>query len=174
MNRPRLTQSEAHSMIEPYKLPEEVKLLGIRGYYKRTMGNPVKNDRGIYDDAIFILAPELFAAFNANTDPSVFTMGIACLKNGIWWYQPGRHKMLLPSGYPALIQAEEVTVVRDGKGEDTGWFGINIHKGGYHTTSSLGCQTIYPAQWEGFIGCVYDQLYRYGQKKIPYILTELN
>src|SRR5687768_3200984 len=50
MKRPKLTQHEAESLIDKFHLQEPVKLLGIRGYYKRTMGNPLKNDRGIYDD----------------------------------------------------------------------------------------------------------------------------
>jgi hypothetical protein len=61
--------------------------------------------------------------------------------------------------------------LRDNRGEDTGWFGINIHKGGYNSTSSLGCQTIYPTQWQSFINTVYDQLKRYKQTKLPYVLT---
>lgn len=174
MNKPKLTQAEALKIMNKnYLFAVDVKLLGLRGYYKKTMGNPVKNDRGIYDDAIFILSPDIFAAFNANTDPSNFRKGIANLKNGLWWYKPGKHKITSPTGYPALVQAAPVTVLRDEVGEDTGWFGINIHKGGYNTTSSLGCQTIYPMQWDSFINTVYDQLKRYDQKKVPYVLIEM-
>lgn len=173
MNKPKLTQVEALGVLNKYSLTAPVQLLGIRGYYKKTMGNPIENDRGIYDDAIFIVAPDMFIPYNANTDPSTFRKGIANLKKGVWFYRPGKHKINSPNGYPALVQADKVTVLRDGVGEDTGWFGINIHKGGYNTTSSLGCQTIYPTQWESFINTVYDQLRRNKQKIVPYILTEL-
>jgi hypothetical protein len=55
---------------------------------------------------------------------------------------------------------------------DVGWFGINIHRGGVNTTSSEGCQTIPPSQWNGFITIVKEQMKWYGQKTIPYVLTE--
>lgn len=172
MNKPKLTQAEALAILNKYSLTDPVQLLGIRGYYKKTMGSPVSNDRGIYDDSIFIVSPYIFASFNANTDPSAFRKGIANLKPGVWWYKPGKHKINSPTGYPALVQADKVTVYRDGVGDDTGFFGINIHRGGYNSTSSLGCQTIYPTQWDSFINTVYDQLKRYGAKKTPYVLTE--
>lgn len=172
MNKPKLTQADALAILNKFSLTQPVQVLGIRGYYKTTMGNPVKNDRGIYDDALFIVSPDMFGSFNANTDPSTYKSGIANLKQGVWWYKPGKHKINSPSGYPALIQADKVTVLRDGQGEDTGFFGINIHKGGFNTTSSLGCQTIHPTQWDSFINTVYDQLKRYKQTKLPYILIE--
>ena len=122
---------------------------------------PGVNDRGIYDDALFIDAQGTFATFNGNTDPSTYrpgtgfeeaTKGIACLNPGVWLvYRFDKHK----GQYLALCQrAGKVTVTRDGKKENyehTGEFGINIHKGSYHGTSSLGCQTIHPDQWESFI-----------------------
>jgi hypothetical protein len=42
----------------------------------------------------------------------------------------------------------------------------------YRTTSSEGCQTIYPAQWDGFINLVYSEMSRYNQKTIPYLLVK--
>ena len=62
-------------------------------------------------------------------------------------------------------------VIRDSEGESMG-IAINIHKGGYNNTSSLGCQTIYPSQWDGFINLVYSEMNRYNQKTIPYLLVE--
>ncbi len=81
----------------------------------------------------------------------------------------------------ALCQrAGNVTVTRDGNPpyKDTGSFGINIHKGGPNSTSSIGCQTIHPSQWDSFIAVAQDQVRRYfGQawkrQIVPYILIEL-
>ncbi|MBK7885110.1 MAG: hypothetical protein IPJ81_15995 [Chitinophagaceae bacterium] len=124
-------------------------VLGIRGYYKITMGDPTKNDRKIYDDAIFLIGKNEFFAYNGNTDPAAFRQGIATLKPGIW---PAYTFSLHKGTYLALCQrGGMVTVFRDGQEEDTGYFGINIHMGGINSTSSEGCQTIPKPQWPDFI-----------------------
>lgn len=185
-SKPQLPVSELHELMAPYELDREkypLIVVGYRGYYKNTMGAPGVNDRGIYDDAIFIDSPSVTAAYNGNTDPSRFRKGqgkgakkgMAVLKPGAWFV----HKFALHKGkYLALCQrAGDVTVVRDGNPpyEDTGSFGINIHRGGYNTTSSEGCQTIHPSQWDSFIELVKDQAQRYYESKwksivVPYIL----
>ena len=151
-----------------------VALLGVRGYYRDSMGAKGKNDRNIYDDAIFLVSPSGVVAFNANTDPSVYRRRVASLKPGVWLYKVGTHGLSKPAHrrYTALVQAQVVTVRRDQLGDDTGFFGINIHKGSHNTTSSLGCQTIYPNQWDAFIALVQSELKRSAQKTIPYILIE--
>lgn len=176
-SRPKLTHSEVLTLLSDYNLTAyPVKLVGIRGYYKQTMGNPVKNDRGIYDDAIFLLSPDGFLAYNANTDPSVTRTGVASLKvGGPYLYKIGMHNMKAP--YKALRQYGRVTVQRDGGSEVTDTakapFYIDIHKGGFGTTSSLGCQTIPPAQWTAFLATVEDQLKRNKQTIVPYVLLEM-
>jgi lysozyme len=149
------------------------------------MGAPGVNDRGFYDDALFIDAPSATVAFNGNTDPSGYRKGtgagphkgMASLNPGAWFvHKFDKHK----GQYLALCQrAGAVTVTRDGTPPypDTGEFGINIHRGGYNTTSSEGCQTIHPSQWESFINLAVDQAKRYHGSKwnkvvIPYILLE--
>jgi hypothetical protein len=186
--KPRLSTDELLEMLQPFNLDRDkylVILVGVRGYYRDTMGAPGVNDRGIYDDAMFLHTPSVTAAFNANTDPSRFkkgsgtgaTKGMASLKSGAWYVHTfDLHR----SRYLALCQrAGEVTVIRDGTPPYpcTGNYGINIHRGGYHQTSSLGCQTIHPTQWESFITLAVDQAKRYYGAKwketiIPYILTE--
>lgn len=170
--RPRLSAAKVDEILAAHNVRDAVAILGVRGYYTNTMGRFGENDRGIYDDAIFINSPQATVAFNANTDPSRHRKGIANLKTGIWKYKVGIHGLSKPKEqqYTALVQAAEVTVHRDGQGDDTGWFGINIHRGGYGTTSSLGCQTIYPDQWEAFIATVRDQMARHDQKVVPYLL----
>lgn len=162
-----------------------VVVVGVRGYYLETMGNAAGNDRGIYDDAIFLVTPSFFGAYNGNTDPSTRrsghgfgpSKGMARLMPGVWQV----HQFDLHKGkYLALCQrAGDVTVMRDGNPDylHAGRFGINIHRGGYNTTSSEGCQTIYPAQWDSFITSAQDQAKRhFGEawKKqiIPYVLLD--
>lgn len=149
-------------------------LLGVRGYYRDSMGQKGANDRGIYDDAMFVVTPTACVAFNANTDPSVRRPGIAVLAPGVWEYQLGIHGMSKPvkRRYRALIQARPVTVVRDGGKVETGMFGINIHRGSLTTTSSEGCQTIPPAQWVSFFGLVEQVMGEQGMASVPYVLVE--
>lgn len=185
-SKPQAKRADILSLVNMVGLSGNgVCVVGDRGYYKNTMGKPGVNDRGIYDDAIFIVGTgnnETFASFNANTDPSSYrkgrgtsesTKGMASLKAGLYRsHQLGLHR----GKYMALIQTGgPVTVIRDGTPdyEDKGWFGINIHKGGYNTTSSLGCQTLYPDQWEAFIALATQQMHAYHQSTMPYLLVEM-
>lgn len=151
-------------------------IVGIRGYYKRTMGNPEANDRNIYDDALFILTPDTFKSFNGNTDPSLYRDGIAVLQAGIWpVYKLDYHRG--KKTYPAICQRlGPVTVDRDnGKKNHSGNFGINIHNGAWGSTGSLGCQTTHPSQWDEFYDTVEAAAIRqwgsrWNQETICYIL----
>jgi len=187
-SKPRKSSTELRKMIAPYAIDRTkhpVIVIGIRGYYLNTLGKAGVNDRNIYDDAIFIDTPLVTASYNANTDPSFFRKGkgtgvdkgIATLKPGLWLaHKLGTHR----NKYLALVQRMgEVTVTRDGNPDydDTGYFGINIHKGGYNSTNAEGCQTIYPAQWDSFIALVKDQAIRHfgdqwNKVVIPYVLLE--
>ena len=170
--RPQQTREETAAILVAHGVTDGFGLLGVRGYYLKTMGDATKNDRGIYDDAIFILTPTAFQAFNANVDPSITRPGIATLKPGKYLYKLGIHGLSRPKDkqYRALVQASEVVVWRDGKAEDHGWIGLNIHKGSRNSTSSEGCQTIVPDQWEGFIALVAAELDRHNRTAIPYVL----
>lgn len=167
-------------------IQDKVALLGIRGYYRDTMGVPGKNDRKIYDDAIFVVSSSAYASFNANTDPTGegWNANInpqkpyATLKPGVWRFIQGWHKKDKPGGHKALRQPENFpfTVIRDAaRGqpsyEETDYFAINLHRGGEWSTSSYGCQTIVPSQWEAFISLVYSEMKRYNQKSIQYLLV---
>lgn len=175
-SRPQLSKEDALRYLALYDLVKyPVKILGIRGYYKQTMGNPVQNDVGIYDDALFIVSKNYFGTFNANTDPSRIFPGVAVLKaGGPYLYKIGMHNMQHP--YEALRQYGNVTILRNGvpvTDSPVNRFYIDIHKGGYGTTSSLGCQTIYPDQWPEFLKSVKNELALNNQTLIPYILTEM-
>lgn len=186
-NKPRLSKAELDVMLKAFNIDRAKYpfiIVGIRGYYLNTMGEAGKNDRGIFDDAIFIDSPYVTASFNGNTDPTAYrrgqgtgsTKGMASLKNGVWY----AHKFGIHKTYPAIIQTGGmVTVIRDGNPdyEDSGYFGINIHRGGYGKTGSLGCQTIYPAQWDSFIQLASDHAKRlfgnrWNKVVIPYVLME--
>lgn len=156
---------------------ENFALLGRRGYYRDSMGVPGVNDLNVYDDAIMVVSPTAYATFNANTDPSRELPGMATLLPGVWQYKLGIHGLSHPIGprqYPALVQAGPVTVKRwpfTGATE-TGEFEIHIHHGGETTTSSAGCQTVHPDQWDEFFGLVKSEMAKYARRTIPYCLTE--
>jgi len=132
-SRPRLTQKELLTAIKKqfpkflttFDFKSNLWLCGIRGYYKQTMGDPNSNDRGIYDDAIFIVSPNVFAAYNANTDPSVYRpgtrvrKGIAVLEPGVWpCYMFDTHngsvgcQTLPPAQWDAFYNAAKAEAIR--------------------------------------------------------------
>lgn len=165
--RPQLPQESVAKIalaLGPYEAGERVRVVAIRGYFRDSVGQIGKNDRGVYDDALFVvdyrrsrLIPKVWA-FNGNTDPSVFRRGIASLDPGSYWFSPGKHKIASPLGYPAFRQLSAVRVSRDGGKTESGHFGINIHSGGWNATYSEGCQTLPPSQWEEFRDRVYSSL----------------
>jgi len=183
-NKPMLSQDKASLIIDT--LTEgtfgEVSVLAIRGYFRDSMGKVGENDRGVYDDAIFIKSSTLFASYNGNTDPSRYRKGfgfgsekgMAQLCEGIWNYKPGVHYGSVP--HQAFRQNSKFLVKRDGsKGQydDYGMFGINLHRGGVKGTSSLGCQTVPPNQWDSFRDALNAELVRHSQKTFDYILTSI-
>lgn len=144
-------------------------------YYSNTFA-PAGNNRGVYDDAVFVVSPNTYSTFNANTDPSVFRKNIATLKPGVHKFMRGNHGISRPGGgYPAFRPAtknEELPVTRDGVAVPWPGVAINIHRGGRNTTSSEGCQTIPPAQWDAFYALVDSEMRRAGVKEFHYILDE--
>jgi hypothetical protein len=174
-SRPRLASSEVEKIIRRHKVADPVVVVGIRGYYRATMGDPAKNDRGIYDDAIFVwsLSP-VCSAFNANTDPSLFRSRVATLIEGVHRYRRGNHGVSRGPGYPAFRPAtpgEALPVRRDGLPGVHDGIAINIHRGGYGTTSSDGCQTIPPSQWAAFYALLDGEMKRHKVTTFPYILV---
>jgi hypothetical protein len=169
-SRPRLTRPELEERIRAAHPGRELPafcIAVIPGYYLNSMGKPGVNDRCEYDDALFIVSPDAFAGFNANTDPSVYRQNIATLQPG-WWdcYQFDIHGGSKP--HPAICQRKGPVIVRRdgtenvakgtkddrgtclGGGMWIGMFGINNHMGGVNGTHSLGCLTVPPPQWPGY------------------------
>ncbi len=92
---------------------------------------------------------------------------------------------IVPSQRPKISEKRiaEILIergVRDlanGRGgyEETGEFGIKIHRGSYRSPSSWGCQTIWPDQRKAFYEWVCGELRRHSASKIggavfPYVL----
>lgn len=179
--RPRQEPAVTRALLKKYQasIPEDglndaVFVVAVRGYYANTFGAAGVNDRGVYDDAVFVVDEERVHPFNGNTDPSRFKKGIARLKAPqVVRYKPGPHGYKRKNGpYPAFRQDSDCTVLRDQKGEDTGMFYINLHRGGITTTSSAGCQTIPPHQWEEFRSLVNMLLKKNGQDTFYYLLVD--
>jgi len=158
-----------------------ITIAGVRGYYLDSMGVPGKNDRGIFDDAGFLLTPDVFLAVNFNTDPSKGRPGMATLQPGFYpVYRFDLHHGKV-STYEAICQrAGPVTLVRDGAPEVrevTSKSGINIHRGGFWATGSEGCQTVPPTQWDGFYALARSEALRlwgadWRKKDVLYVLME--
>lgn len=192
---PQLPKRDAEATLAKFGVKEPIALLGVRGYYRDTMGKAGQNDRGIYDDAIFVVSPVAFLGVNANTDPSAdpaqARIGLATLEPGLWRFRQGLHGISRGHPYPALVQTGVFVVRRDGTegyaagvqherwGECLGggrwrgsYFAINNHKGAYTTTSSEGCQTVFPEQWDRYLALVEAEMERYDQRTIAYCLIE--
>jgi len=109
-----------------------VAILGVRGYYRDAMGAAGEKDRGMYDDAVLVVSPNAYAAFNANTDPSVSRRGIATLRIGVHRYRKGKHGISRKPPYAALRPAttgERTLVSRGRQTATTHGAALNIHRG---------------------------------------------
>lgn len=174
--RPKISREETLAILAKYEKPQpsaECVIVGIRGYYKKSMGDPSKNDAGIYDDAIVVISPDVFRTFNGNTDPEKFQTGLAKLDPGVYEFYKGKHHPSSPRAYNALRTFPEgasLPCTRNGLKSRCSM--INIHKGGFNQTFSAGCQTLYPTQWDEFVKLVYAEMTKYRQPTIHYVLEE--
>ena len=169
--RPKATADEILAIVRDHGLDadaEKVLMVGIRGYYKNTLGKPFENDRNLYDDAMFVIARGGIVSFNCNVDPSKYRKGIASLATGIYKATKWRHK----GKYPALQIVRDRVNRDDQTGTDEGRHGINFHYGGDADTWSEGCQTFPRAQYWQFQGLIYELMDTYKLKEVTYLLTE--
>ncbi len=160
-----------------HTIDEPVYVVGIRGYYKDSMGKPGVNDHGIYDDALFLVTPNGIHPFNGNTDPSRDKPNVGKIVPGKYRYKPGIHGLSKPKDqrYPAFRPAtpdESVPVTRQGQKGISKGYAINIHKGGFTTTSSEGCQTVWPNQWLEFYNGTMAALRSEAMKEFWYYVIE--
>jgi lysozyme len=159
-------------------------VLAVRAYYRDTMGVPRENDFSMFDDAIFIVTPFGFSAWNANTDPSRagWNPGVrkfmARLQPGVWNFRRLKHHARRPTGYMAFGQgADPVTVERIDSSRkirqtETGIFGINLHRASTSGTSSEGCLTVPVGQWVSFRSMLDDAIAKTDSKTFPLILID--
>jgi lysozyme len=177
MQRPKLTLEEVLQIVKEFPAFEEkVFVLAIRGYYKNSMGKPGVNDIGIYDDAMFLVGPGYFQAFNANTDPAIETPGKATLIPGLHRFKKGLHgfgrKTPPYKAFRPASKDETLPVTRWGQeGQHKGKY-INLHCGGEYNTNSAGCQTIIKIQWPEFQEAAYKLLDLEKQQDLLYLLKE--
>lgn len=191
MTLPVLSVEEANAY-RPSTIEEKVWLLGIRGWAG-------ENKIGVYDDAIFLITPDGVVGYNANTDPSRLLKGVATLVPGTYYYKKGIHglhhldltkpadqstldyavrngKDISTLTYWAFRQDSDVTVKREADpilhtDNTLNRFWIDIHRGGYNTTSSVGCQTVHPDQWPDIKSKGYAAMDTYNESRIPYVLV---
>jgi len=160
-------------------LPESF-VLAVRGYYSATIGEP-GNDIDVYDDAFFIVSPTGITAWNGNTDPTRYGWNgnandyMARLRTGCWWFISRMHR----GRYQAFGQGDNQVTVDRIKANGTvshsatsSDFGIDLHLGGINGTSSEGCQTVPPYQWEDFRRTLNALIRNSGVDKFPYILVD--
>ncbi len=170
-SRPQQTREETIAILtdEGVSFENEVVLLGVRGYYKDSMGVKGRNDQAMYDDALFVISPDAFASYNFNTDPQKAGQKKAMLDAGHYKFYKGLHKRKYNALRP-YPEGVSLPCTRDGVKSMCG--ATNIHKGGFNDTFSEGCQTIYPVQYDEAMRLIYNQMTKYGQKTVRYILIE--
>lgn len=177
-----------------------VMVLANRAYFLDSMGAPGKNDWNQYDDGAWLVTPDKVIPFNWNCDPAAkgwnASLGkpFANLMPGVWPFVKGLHKgqykaWRQPYDEQAkTLQLDHYFTDERGVGHfkvmryenvnargyvDDGYHAINGHRGGINGTSSWGCQTVPPEQYDGPNGYL-ELSYRATQAQpfLPYVLTE--
>lgn len=154
-------------------------VLAVRSYYSRTIA-PEGNNLNAYDDAFFIVTPAGVTPWNGNTDPGRYGFNnsagkyMARLMPGCWWFRSLIHR----GKYQAFGQGENLVTVERVKQDgnvartETGCFGINLHLGGVNGTSSEGCCTLPPEQWEDFRKRLNQALALAKLKRFAFVLVD--
>lgn len=157
----------------------ETFVLAVRGYFSKTIGE-VGNDINVYDDAHFIVSPLGISAWNSNVDPTRYGWNakagkyMARLSAGCWKFQSLIHR----GKYQAFGQGDNLVKVDRVRADEsvarveTGLFGINDHLGGVNGTSSEGCMTHPPTQWNDYRKKLNEVLALASLKQFDFILVE--
>lgn len=200
MNKPSLTKEQAQAIIAKFpELTDKFIILGIRGgdangtnqvgiyddiiaivtpdFFKAYNAN---TDPSRLYDGVAVLQPGVYQYIKglhgmrhlnlSNIDDRTIYNKLETSGKDVA-PTPGR---ILP--YWAFRQHSNVTVLRQGATKPVtdspgSRFWIDIHRGGYKTTSSAGCQTIFPDQWEDFRNHGFDAMISYKQPIVSYLLV---
>jgi len=120
------------------------------------------NEKNKFDDMMYLINGPMQQIFTCTTNPGTHWLKNLLNPSGCAVLKPGQYvdswKLGLHQGkYEALVQAKPITVYRDGDKddtaeeqgkEDTGMFGINIHRANPSAISSIidkwsaGCQVL--------------------------------
>lgn len=186
--RPAVERATAVAWALEQGCTDDFFVLGRGGYFRRSMGTDAQG-RGVYDDAIVVVTPSVFLAFNGNVNPCRGEIGMASLQDGIWPMKRVTHHPNTARAYPCWGQAGEVIVRRDGTetvekgfkhpkyGECLGgglWkgdFAIQLHSGFLYETGSEACQTVYRPQWAECDNAILAEMTARHLETFPYVLT---
>lgn len=181
---PQQPDDITRQVIEEWKhlIPEKhrdnpVVLLAVRGYFRDSMGKVGENDKGIFDDAAFLVSPRGVWAYNFNVDPSRDRKRIAQYKAPqAVSFKQGIHGHSKPKArrYRAFEQVSKAHIHRHAVGKDYGDFSMNIHRGSKSGgTSSAGCCTVpYGKQWDDFFAQACKEMDAEGQRLLWMVLLE--
>ena len=120
------------------------------------------NEKNKFDDSLYLVNGPIMFRYTCTTNPGTYWLKNLLNPKGTAVLKPGQYidswKIGLHQGkYEALVQAKPITVYRDGdkddlaeetKVEQTGMFGINIHRANPSAISSIidkwsaGCQVL--------------------------------
>lgn len=201
MIRPILDRAAAVAIAIAAGVHDEIFLLGLRGFMapadknKRgiyddaiflvtpteCVGYNANTDPSINRKGIAVLQPGVYKYkqglhgihhldLSKAGDKAIYDQLLSTRKN-----YPAIAGRILP--YWAFRQAGPVTILRDGatatetKTDPASWPWIDIHRGGYNTTSSEGCQTIHPDQWPEAKAKGYAAMDAADLKSINYVLS---
>lgn len=176
--RPKRNRDLIDAVIRHFDLQKDrLNIVFVRGHYLDTMGKPGKDDINVYDDACFIVAPDLFESYNANTNPSFVRRGtrrLAQLNLGRYQFYQGLHKGRYKA-FRAYPEGVVLDCTREGKPSTCQY--INIHKGSTNPKAtdivwSEGCLTIPDTQYGDFILRTYNAMERLRQKVVEVAIVE--
>jgi hypothetical protein len=59
-SRPQVKREVIERLLKKHGVTEPVCVVGVRGYYRDTMGKKGQNDRGIFDDGMILISNDFY------------------------------------------------------------------------------------------------------------------